>query len=608
MKRRENGITLIALVVTIVVLLILAGVSISMLTGENGIIAQANNAKEATEQARVEELVDLAVESLISQNLGDTSKITPTDVAEEINRTEGRTDVYTDDETFPAIIKFLEEGREAVAELNSSITIGNSDEIYSVEVTEDMIAPVNIFDYEIIDDAEIGATEFDNLPTKEVKITRIKPQYANDGGYNPDTGNQEFQDTNYEIILEDGTKIDETLVIPYQVDGRYVEGGTPGEMYKITEVNAGVYWHNKYYETAKGYILPNVETIIYPNTVKIVEGNNYSTGVYPIGSDIKKIVLSQNLEIIGEKSFLGCYNLTDIVISEGVTSIGDEAFYGCSSLTNITIPESVIGIGQSTFRDCSSLTSITIPDSVTSIGDSTFYDCNSLTNITIPDSITSIGESAFSDCSSLTSIIIPESVTSIGICAFYGCSSLTSITIPDSVTSIGERAFFGCSGLTNINVDINNQYYDSRNNCNAIIEKSTNTLLYGCQNTIIPNSVTSIGDDAFYRCSNLTNITIPDSVTSIGISAFSDCSSLTSITIPGSVTSIGNSAFSSCESLTSITIPESVTSIEYGVFYKCSSLTTVNYRGTQEQWNAIRISSSNENLTNATINYNYIGE
>ena len=164
---------------------------------------------------------------------------------------------------------------------------------------------------------------------------------------------------------------------------------------------------------------------------------------------------------------------------------------------------------------------------------------------------------------------VTYSVTSIGDYAFNGCSGLTSITIPNSVTSIEYEAFNGCSGLTSVTVDSGNTHYDSRNNCNAIIEKATNTLIAGCMNTIIPNSVTNIGRSAFRGCSGLTSVTIPNSVTSIGYCAFHGCSGLTSVTIPNSVTSIEYEAFNGCSGLTSITIPNSVTSIGESAFYGC---------------------------------------
>ena len=166
-------------------------------------------------------------------------------------------------------------------------------------------------------------------------------------------------------------------------------------------------------------------------------------------------------------------------------------------------------------------------------------------------------------------------MTSIGNYAFSRCSSLTSVTIGNSVTSIGNDAFWGCSSLTSIKVETGNTKLDSRNDCNAIIETATNTLIAGCKNTTIPNSVTSIGNYAFSGCSSLTSVTIPNSVTSIGLSAFKGCSGLKSITIPNSVTSIGDSAFSGCSGLTSITIPNSVTSISDFAFSGCTRLTSI---------------------------------
>ena len=166
-------------------------------------------------------------------------------------------------------------------------------------------------------------------------------------------------------------------------------------------------------------------------------------------------------------------------------------------------------------------------------------------------------------------------VTHIKVEGFSGYSSLTSITIPKSVTSIEPGAFSGCDSLVSIVVAEGNTVYDSRDNCNAIIEKATNTLICGCRNTTIPNSVTSIGVRAFNECFKLTDITIPDSVTEIRARAFANCHKLTDITIPDSVTSIGERAFLWCFSLSTVTIPNSVTTIGERAFSGCGVQTVI---------------------------------
>ena len=301
-----------------------------------------------------------------------------------------------------------------------------------------------------------------------------------------------------------------------------------------------------------------------------------------------------------------------------VTSIGKNAFYDCTGLTSVTIPNSVTSIEAGAFRNCSGLTSIVVESGNTKYDSRN--DCNALietgsntlitgcNNSTIPNSVTSIGNFAFWNCSGLTSITIPNSVTSIGYSAFSGCSGLTSITIPNSVISIGYSAFYGCSGLSSITVSSDNSVYDSRNNCNALIETDTNTLITGCNNTTIPNSVTSIGYGAFYGCSGLTSLTIPNSVTSIGGYAFYRCSGLTSINIPNNVKSIDEGTFESCSGLTSLDIPNSVTSINNYAFSGCRGLKSLIIPNSVT-FIGMEILSSCSSLTSVTIgnSVTYIG-
>ena len=206
-----------------------------------------------------------------------------------------------------------------------------------------------------------------------------------------------------------------------------------------------------------------------------------------------------------------------------VTSIGKKAFYNCSDLTEVNIPSSVTSIGEDAFKYCSSLTKVIVPDIAA------WCNINFASNYSNP---LYYAHHLYSDDNTeITDLVIPEGVTNIGKYAFYNCDGLTSVTIPSSVTNIGFSAFSGCTGLTSIQVDSNNDIYDSRDNCNAIIETETNTLIVGCRKSTIPSSVTSIGNYAFYGCTGLTSVTIPSSITTISDFAFRDCTGLTSVTI-----------------------------------------------------------------------------
>ena len=352
-------------------------------------------------------------------------------------------------------------------------------------------------------------------------------------------------------------------------------------------------------------------------------------------SSLTSITIPDSVTSIGESVFSFCSSLTSITIPDSVTSIGNSAFYGCSSLTSLTIPNSVTSIGYAAFYDCSSLTSITIPDSVTSIVESAFEDCTNLKTISLSCK-SSLKKSDFGEQADLVSYtnqhLLTKTAAKAATCAesgnkeYWTCKHcgkyfLSDDTNPATATAV-ELSETVIPALKHKNATTRGAVKPTETapgysgdrycpDCNTVLKKGYTYWIEGnltwklyedgtlnisgtgamkdydsddspatqkkdsVKKVVIEDDVTSIGDYAFWNCSNLTSITIPDSVTIIGNSAFNACSSLTSLTIPNSVTSIGNSAFNACSSLTSLTIPNSVTSIEFAAFYACSSLTSL---------------------------------
>lgn len=224
--------------------------------------------------------------------------------------------------------------------------------------------------------------------------------------------------------------------------------------------------------------------------------------------------------------------IPDAIIDNGINysviSIKECAFDHNDIITSVTIPETVSEIGEYTFYRCKSLTKVNIPNNVTIINQATFSDCTSLQNIEIPNSVISIRPGAFFGCASLKSIALPKSIQRIELSAFYKCSGLTNIHIPENVNFIGTSAF-PSNTIKSITVDNRNKTYDSRENCNAIIETASNKLIIGSNYSSIPKSITALGDAAFMECSELKVITLPENLTHIGGSALYGCSGLTEI-------------------------------------------------------------------------------
>lgn len=339
-------------------------------------------------------------------------------------------------------------------------------------------------------------------------------------------------------------------------------------------------------------------SVVIPNSVTRLGASSFSRC-----NGLESVTIGNSVTSIEGNAFSGCTRLTSVSIPKSATSIEGNAFNGCSGLTSVTIPGSVTTIGNYAFYDCSGLSSVEIPNSVTSIGEYAFKGCSNLTSIRIPNTVTSCGHNAFTGTAwyenqpdgliyvgkvaykfkgysndkitifikdgtteisdyafscldRLTSVTIPNSVLTIGYSSFDRCGGLTTITIPSSVTKIKNNAFEGCSGLTSIFVDKDNNVYDNRDNCNAIIETSSNTLISGCQYTLIPNDVTSIGNSAFWGCHNLTTITIPKSVISIGSDAFEHTSLSSVICLATEVPSANNSFFLAPIGIATLYVPK----------------------------------------------------
>ncbi len=299
-----------------------------------------------------------------------------------------------------------------------------------------------------------------------------------------------------------------------------------------------------------------------------------------------------------------------VIIRNGITNICNGAFEFCVNLTDVTISDSVTKIGDDAFRSCESLTSVTIPNSVTVIGDYAFFMCESLKSVTIGNSVTDIGRHAFAYCGILKSVTFPDSVKTIDSEAFFMCHSLDSVVIPDSVTLISTTAFRYCRNLAFITVSEDNECYSNDEHGVLFNKNKTRLIQYpiGKKQThyTVPDSVEEIDIYAFEYAENLKSVVMSDNVTRIE-GAFGNCINLESITLPKYITSVHCSAFSDCSRLKSIVIPDSVTHIDMLAFTDCPSLTDVYYRGSEEQWEKIKIDSRNDSLMNAKIHFNFDG-
>jgi len=307
------------------------------------------------------------------------------------------------------------------------------------------------------------------------------------------------------------------------------------------------------------YTQNNGENSFHYETENNVLGKSLFAGC----DKLEEVILPNSLTAIGEYQFWYCLNLKSISIGKNVSSIGWQLLYGPNKLTNITVAD-----GNATFSSPANSNLVmqgakvflgygnpTFPAGTTVIGTEAFSNCRSIGDISIPEGVTTIETGAFA-WSSLKTISFPSSLTTIENDAFAGCNNLTSFKLPKTVTHYGDDlgALKDCENLISISVEDGNPNYDSRDNCNAIIETSTNTLISGCKNTVIPTSVTILGHQAFRGVTlPQSDFVIPNWITTIGEMAFWNAN-MTSVTIPSSVTYIGEYAFAHPISLTTVAV------------------------------------------------------
>ena len=305
------------------------------------------------------------------------------------------------------------------------------------------------------------------------------------------------------------------------------------------------------------------------NGKKVTELGNY---LFEGNNTIETIYLPKNLNNLGFGVFNGCSKLNNIIVDSNNSTydsrnncnavIETESNILVAGCNSSTIPEGITEISDEAFKGLANLTEINLPSSLTTIGYDAFEDCTGLTSLVIPEGVTTISWLAFGGCTGLKNLTLSSTVESIEDEAFKDCVSLTKLYIPENVSYIESGAFKGCSNLEVIKVAEENETYDSRENCNAIIETFSDTLITGCNNTVIPESIVSINDYAFYKCEGLEEVALNDNIYYIGEAAFYGCSSLKDIHIPTSLETIESDVFKYCYNLKNIVLPSNITSVD----------------------------------------------
>ncbi len=296
----------------------------------------------------------------------------------------------------------------------------------------------------------------------------------------------------------------------------------------------------------------SISYLTIPEGVKTIEGYAFS------GSGITGISLPGTLTSLQYSVFEDCTSLKTVTLPDSIRTLKQSLFYGCTSLESVVLPNSITTIPNAAFRRCTSLTTIELPETVTTISEYAFTECSSLKEINLPSGLTTIQDMAFYDCTALESIEIPAGVTGLGASVFYNCRSLKTVLLPETLTRVSYMAFSGCSAMEKLRC-----HYD----CLTNVTQNAMASLKELEILGSPTSFTGLRN-----FNALEKVNIPDSVTSIGANAFNNCWSLESVDLPEGVVNIYNNAFYNCYGLKRITIPEGVTTVGQNAFYNCNSL------------------------------------
>ena len=638
--KRGNGVTLIALAVTIIVMLILAGVTISTLTGNSGITTNASKAKTKSYLADIKEEYELY---LSEKRMDDEYDLDTLYANDKTIRYEGN-EVGTG---ITEICSSIKKGDEKKFEIIKGKIYYVSQDKNVIPIAVELgfsINPYEITDSGVLKSSSMNLYLVDNdghldLSEYEGKIKTIEA-----GAFS-------------KVEIESGINPLQSIVLP--------KG--------ITTIGDDAFSYNT-----------NLTSIKIPNTVTSI-GKRAFQGC----TNLTSIEIPDTVTYIGDHCFSGCNRLQKIKLSKKIQTINQRLLQGCSSLTEIEIPEGVKSIGYAAFSSCNKLTTITLPASLTSFNGTAIAGLSKLTEVKVADGnnnfkfengmlLSKDGKTMYMALLTLTEINVPNGVVSIVGDTLSG-SSAKKIILPDTVSSnLSGTVFNGMNKLTTIElsstsknlklVDGNLYSYDGKRFIKYMGTSKTFTVPEGVETLVcrcitksmttlnlpstlkviegwslasmsgvnllnIPASVTTMytysfhantklrvaesnstyksiddvlilnkaGTKVIMASRNTTTYNIPDTVTEIGKNAFYACSKMTSITIPDSVTTIGAGAFESCSSLTEITIPQSVTSIGSDAFVYCENLTAINIKGT-----ANRISGApwGAQYGNRVINWN----